>query len=89
MTRLLRSLELKHTKRFVADSLLSHADYPSLLSVSDTLTKLQIENIAVKVDRNKLHELPLPLIAQVLVDGETAFYLISDITPHKIHCYTE
>ncbi|MEM9866513.1 MAG: vitamin K epoxide reductase family protein [Bacteroidota bacterium] len=88
-TRLLRSLELKHTKRFVADSLFSHADYPSLLSVSDTLTKFQIENIAVKVDRKKLYELPLPLIAQVSEDGETAFYLISEITAHKVHCYTE
>ena len=61
---LLASLGVNHTKQHLEDNILSHPDHPSLLAVSDTLLKYRIENLPVKVDGQKLQELPLPCIVQ-------------------------
>jgi len=42
-----------------------HPDYPSLLSVSDVLNSYGIENLSIKIDADKLDNLPVPFITQV------------------------
>ncbi|HEX3386210.1 MAG TPA: vitamin K epoxide reductase family protein, partial [Mucilaginibacter sp.] len=44
-----------------------HADYPSLLSISDVLNTYGIENLAVKFDITRFAELPAPFITQITV----------------------
>jgi uncharacterized membrane protein len=46
-----------------------HPDYPSLLSITDTLDALGIQNEAVKVERNALHKLPKPFLAHLSTQG--------------------
>src|SRR5690606_7977305 len=66
---LLAKLEIRYTNGYLKDNVLSHPEHPSLLAVSDTLTKYRIENLPVKVDGQKLQELPLPCIIQLSDKG--------------------
>lgn len=45
------------------DSFLSHPNYPSLYAVTDTLTLVGIENIAVKVPKEQFFELPASFLS--------------------------
>lgn len=66
---LLTKLEIGCTSNYLKDNILSHPEHPSLLAVSDTLTKYRIENLPVKVDGQKLQEFPLPFIVQLSDKG--------------------
>ena len=44
----------------------SHADYPSLLAISDTLHFLNIENLATQLDFEHINHLPQNFIARIL-----------------------
>lgn len=85
---LLSILKVKHTKNFLEENILSHPEHPSLLSISDTLEKYNIESLPVKVDSKKIKELPLPFIVQLSDKGgmfhvlenhsETNFIYVTD-----------
>ncbi len=77
---LLFALNIKFSKRYLQNTLLSHAAYPSLLSFSDTLEKYGIDSLAVKVDAIKLGALPFPAIVQVSVSGAERFYVLKDFS---------
>lgn len=76
---LLRTLRVKVTDTTVNETLLNHPDYPSLLSISDALKRWKIENMAVKVEKEKLDELPLPFISHSNKNGGE-FTTITKIT---------
>lgn len=78
--QLLKQFKIKHTNAYLKDAILSHQDHPSLLSISDTLTKYNIENAAVKITEEKFDQLPTPCIVQVSNHGTTLFYTLSNIT---------
>lgn len=80
---LLKSLEVKFTDRYLEDTILSHPDHPSMLCISDTLSKYGINTIAVKVDFQKLKELPLPSIVQFFDHGGV-FYKIEKVSDEKV-----
>jgi hypothetical protein len=52
----LKELKIPVSKTYIRQQLLSHPDYPSLLSITDTLTELRIENIAVQIQKNQLYK---------------------------------
>ena len=79
---LLARIKIGHTDQFLMDNILSHPEHPSLLAVSDTLSKYQIENLPVKVDGHKLHELPLPCIVQ-LSDHGGMFHVLAHYTEEE------
>jgi hypothetical protein len=66
---LLKKLQVPVTTTSIIDSLEQHPDYPSLLSISDSLKKWKVENIALQVENEKLEELPVPFIAHSKVNG--------------------
>lgn len=66
---LLARLKIGYTARYLEDNILSHPEHPSLLTVADALSKYGIENLAVKVDGQKLKELPLPCVVQLSDNG--------------------
>tara|TARA_R110002073_G_scaffold72537_1_gene177065 strand:+ start:24143 stop:25732 length:1590 start_codon:yes stop_codon:yes gene_type:complete len=78
--QLLKLLKVRHTNTYLEDNILSHQDYPSLLSISDVLTKYNIENVAVKIAKDNFDELPTPCIVQVSKDGSGLFYTLNKIT---------
>lgn len=82
--QLLKQLKVKHTNGYIKDNILSHPDHPSLLSISDTLTKYNIENISIKIAEDKFDELPTPCIVQVSIHGTTLFYTLNKITQSTV-----
>jgi protein-disulfide isomerase/uncharacterized membrane protein len=67
----LSELGIRISPALLKRMLKSHPDYPSLLSVTDTLNDLGIENLAFKIERNQLHEVSTPFLAHVKSnDGE-------------------
>ncbi|MBS1917695.1 MAG: thioredoxin domain-containing protein [Bacteroidetes bacterium] len=58
-------LKVKITKTTIEKALTEHSDYPSLLSISDALNSFGIENIGIKTNIEKLHEIPAPFFVPV------------------------
>lgn len=86
--KLLGALNVQYTNLYLEDAILSHPDHPSLLSISDTLEKYKIKNLAIKIDDNKIDQLPLPCIVQILNGGNSLFYVLADITDEKVAFFT-
>ncbi len=61
--QLLNQLNIKVTSTLVNKTIQSHPDFPSLLSISDSLTEWNVENAAVKTDKENLNQYPFPLVA--------------------------
>ncbi len=73
---LLQKLQVQVTGTTINNALLNHPDYPSLLSITDVLKQWNIANTAIKVDKEKLHEIPVPFIAHTKNSGGS-FYTIT------------
>ena len=82
-------LKIKFTSKYLKDNILSHPDHPSLLSISDTLEKYNIETMAVKIEVDKLKELPLPCIVQVKEYGRPLFFVLDTISDHNVSYYDD
>jgi len=65
----LRELKIPISKSYLKQQLLSHPDYPSLLSITDILTDLRIENTAVEIQKDQLHEVDIPFLAHLNGNG--------------------
>ena len=59
----LREYKIPVTATTVAETIKEHPDYPSLLSISDALQKWKVRNTCLRVDPDRLQELPVPFIA--------------------------
>lgn len=70
---------IRFTKNNLKESILSHPEYPSILTISDTLSQYSVENIAIKIDYEKLEDLPLPCIVQILEKGQEFFYILKSV----------
>jgi uncharacterized membrane protein len=64
---------------YLEDQLLSHPNYPSVLCVTETLTKLNIENAAIQIEPEKLTEIPLPALAHVVQGGRGSFVILENL----------
>ncbi len=62
---------------YLKDRLLSHPDYPSIASITDTLDDLGIDNAAMVVDKEKVIELPVPFLALGYAKNES-FTIVND-----------
>ncbi|NML35773.1 thioredoxin domain-containing protein [Chitinophaga sp. G-6-1-13] len=62
---LIDELNVKITKTTLSKEIEEHPDYPSLLCISDVLHKYAVENLAIRLDPDKLVEAPLPLITLI------------------------
>ena len=87
--RLLESLKIPYTRKFLTEKILAHPQYPSLLSISDTLTKYGVECVAAKLESDRLDELPLPGIVQVSFAGGAYFQVLTDVSEEKVLIFDE
>jgi protein-disulfide isomerase/uncharacterized membrane protein len=84
--QLLHLLKVPVTADTVNEFILSHPDHPSLLCISDALHQWHIGNAALRIEKEKIHELPTPFIAHAggefmiitRVTNEEVFYLDDD-----------
>lgn len=87
--RLLNLLQVKNTKKYLEDNLLSHPEHPSLLAVSDTLEKYNVETLAIQIDKEKLNDMPLPCIIQIRKHGTTLFFVLNKILEKEVEYYDD
>jgi ABC-type bacteriocin/lantibiotic exporter with double-glycine peptidase domain len=73
---LCRMLNVKVTPSYIHQQLHEHPDFPSLLSISDVLSSLNINAVAVKVPIVKLETLPLPALVQITVSQKYYFSVL-------------
>src|ERR1700749_4293001 len=62
---LLRSLNVRVSESTLRDEIEGHPNYPSLMSISDTLTGLKVDNIAARFSSDKIDSIPTPFITQI------------------------
>src|SRR3989339_105458 len=59
---LLKGLKVNVSMETINDTLQSHPDYPSFLSISDSLNNWKVENLVIQTSVEKLSEIPTPFI---------------------------
>lgn len=62
---LLGALGIPFTQRFLKEKLMTHPEFPSLLSISDTFEQYGLESMAMRLNDDHLNEIPFPCIVQV------------------------
>lgn len=75
-------LNVKVTKDIILDKMQSHPDYPSMLSISDTLNKININTLALTIEKDQFLTLSQPFIS-VLNDHNKSFVIVESINEEK------
>lgn len=75
---LLRELNVKVTHTTLRDTILSNPHHPSLLSISESLQRWQVDTLAVKISVEKLQDVPCPCIVHITPDKFIILRKISD-----------
>ena len=84
---LLQRLRVRVTALAVRETLPQHPDYPSLLSLSDTLDEWKVENTALRLGNvEQLRELPTPFIAHLTRQGGW-FVVVEQVEKGQITWY--
>ena len=76
--RYIKELKIPLSFSSFTGSLETHPDYPSLLSITESLKKWKIDSLAIKIEPEKLDDLPTPFLAYIN-DNETNLVLISSV----------
>ncbi len=63
-------LHVKLTKTTLCKEIEEHPDYPSLLSISDILTKYGIDNLSIRLEPEKLDEVPVPFLTPIRAEKD-------------------
>tara|TARA_R110002126_G_scaffold291220_1_gene450985 strand:- start:10946 stop:12535 length:1590 start_codon:yes stop_codon:yes gene_type:complete len=87
--KLLTLIKVPHTTKFLKNNILSHPNYPSLLSISDTLNKYNVENIAIKIKPHQISDLATPCLVQVSKQGTPFFFILNSISRDSISYYDD
>lgn len=82
-TRLLQLLKIPVTASTIEQTIQEHPDYPSLLSIADSLKRWKLNAIAVKLTPEKLDEVPTPFIIHLKTRGGQ-FITVKLVTEEKI-----
>jgi len=83
----LRQLKVRVNNSTVNETLQNHPDWPSLLSISDSLNKWKISNSAGKINSEDIDQLPLPFIAYTMERGNS-LSIVTDVKEKEIGYYS-
>jgi uncharacterized membrane protein len=61
--------KVRATKLGLKEALEQHPDFPSMNALSDVLNDWQVPNLAARLSPDRLHEIPLPALTYLSVDG--------------------
>jgi thiol-disulfide isomerase/thioredoxin len=76
LNKYLKSLNFESQVIDFENAYTSHPNYPSLLAITDSLNKLEIENIAANVPLKHIEQLPLKFITVLNIESND-YYIIS------------
>jgi len=82
-------LNIKVSASTLEKEIEEHPDYPSLLSISDVLNSYKVDNIAVRIDADKLDQLPVPFITQIRGKKSTVklFSVVKEVTEKSVNLF--
>lgn len=81
---LVKHLKVKVSTTSIKKKLLEHPDYPSLLSVSDSLASWKIPSLSFKAKRSQLNNFSTPFLVQIKEKNGTYFSVVSAMDDTKI-----
>lgn len=81
---LIQRLKVKVSTTSIKEKLVEHPDYPSLLSISDTLSSWKIASMSFTAERENLRNLPLPFLVQIKHKHETYFSVVTAINDKRL-----
>jgi nitrate reductase NapE component len=87
--KILELLEVRFTGNYLKEKILSHPQFPSLLSISDVLENYRISTLPLMIGMEKLDQIPTPCIVQVQVEGKEFFQTLSHITEDRLAGHDE
>ena len=79
-----RQLQVSITRSTIKQHFEDQPNSNSLLSLSDVLTKVGIQNLAGRVEMKNLDKLPSPSIAQISLKGKKFFTIISKMQENYV-----
>ena len=82
--QLCQLLEIPFTHSVLKKQLEEHPDHSSLLSVSDVLNSYGVNSLSVKTGAEKITQLPVPMLAQVKLNRQDYFVVISVVADDAI-----
>lgn len=85
--RILKLINVKVTNSYIKEKVLSHPHHASLLCISDILNECEVKNLAVRLDYERVVEMPFPMVAQIRDDSNNFFVVIVELTNDRILYY--
>ncbi|MFS4455520.1 vitamin K epoxide reductase family protein [Maribacter sp. 2304DJ31-5] len=82
---LVKVMNWKITYSTIDDKLLQHPSYPSMFSITNTLSDLGIDNKAVKITAEQLKQLDTPFLAHTNSEEIVLVTSVTDSTIHYFH----
>lgn len=86
LNELFRILGYKITERSIEERILQHSSYPSLFSITNTITNLGISNKAVRITNEQIDQLETPFLATTIL-GETI--LVTSLNNKNVECFSQ
>ena len=83
----LRLLGVKVNNATVDDTLQNHPEWPSLLCVSDGLSKWHIRNAAGRIAKEDINQLPVPFLA--VIEDVNPFAIVKEVTETEVGYYPQ
>jgi protein-disulfide isomerase/uncharacterized membrane protein len=77
--KLLRELKIEVSHNYIRQKVTSHPNYPTLLSITETLEDLEIEHAALRVTKDKVAELTAPFLIHTS-ENKGSFVFVKDKT---------
>lgn len=81
---LMKSLKVKVSVTSIKSKLTEHPDYPSLLSISDSLASWKIPSLSFKPEKETLLDLPTPFIVHMKSGKDTFFSVVTKADSEKL-----
>ena len=78
---LLKGLKVNVSMETINDTLQSHPDYPSFLSISDSLNNWKVENLVIQTSAEKLSEIPTPFIT---IFKQGVFVIVFEVLENEL-----
>lgn len=82
VNNLLKIAKVKVTETTLKSKLLQHSDFPTLVSLSDVLTDLKVDNMATRINPYQLSEIPLPAIGHF--ENGAGYVIINKIEDNNV-----
>jgi uncharacterized membrane protein/thiol-disulfide isomerase/thioredoxin len=83
----LKLLDVNVTRSTVDETLQNHPDWPSLLCISDSLTRWNVANAAGKIDPSEIDQLPIPFMAYTS-SVESPLEIVTKVTDNSITLFS-